>query len=295
MHIGSVSITHGAYLREVVAAAKVAGGGTGRVPVSTSSDTKVTISDAAASRFAAEQTSGTQQAGRAEAGQGAGYKLPDWWVRTEFPEDIMAEAKARLAERRLAQDREDGALPSGVHGLPMLPENQELLQQIRREMGQLKQDLSDPVKHRRFNELMNLTIPLMANGWAKPMTEDDLVREREISQAMALIQNRSAPPAGSGSQTPASSDHPGHSDVDPMAGWKRRWAQDGLTMPDITFKFDPKQSIWLDLAKEAGIEQEEFLEVARGFAQSLRGEALTQKVECFISDRYVALRAAQKA
>jgi hypothetical protein len=294
MRIPSISTIHSAYL-EAAAAAKPAGGMAGRNPISPSSDTQVSISDAAASRYAAEMASGKQQAARAEEKNSAGYKLPDWWNRTDFPGDIMAEAEARLAERRAAPDRGDGALPNGVHGLPLLPENEQLLQKIRTEMGELRQDLSDPARHRRFNELMNLTIPLMANGWAKPMTENDLVRERDINQAMALIQRRSAPPADYGSQTPAPDDQVRSAELNPLSGWKRRWEEDGVTMPAIAFKFEPRQSMWLDLAREAGIGAEEFLQTAREFAQSSRGEALTRKVEDFISDRYAALQAARES
>lgn len=295
MYVGSISVIHGAYLREAAAAAKLAGGMTGENQILPPSNTKVSISDAAASRFAAEAASNTQQAARAAEKEGVSYKLPDWLIQTDFPDDVMAEAKARLAERRPAPDREDGALPSGVHGLPLLPENQQLLLKIRTEMGELRQDLSDPAKHQRFNELMNLTLPLMANGWAKPLTENDLVREREVGQAMALIQRQSAPPADKDSPMPAPDEQGRSADHDLLSGWPRRWEQDGLTMPALTFQWKPGQSLWLDLAKEAGIGEAEFLQTARDLAQSMRGEALTQKVERFISDRYTVLQAAQDA
>jgi hypothetical protein len=295
MYVGSISVIHGAYLREAAAAAKLAGGMAGENQIVPSSDIKVSISDAAASRFAAEATSNTQQAARAAEKEGISFELPDWLIQTDFSDDVMAEAKARFAERRPAPDREDGALPSGVHGLPLLPENQQLLQKIRMEMGELRQDLSDPAKHQRFNELMNLTLPLMANGWAKPLTEYDLVREREIGQAMALIERQSAPLADKGATTRAPDAQGRSADHDLLTGWPRRWEQDGLTMPALTFQWKPGQSLWLDLANEAGIGEAEFLQTSREFSQSLRGEALTQKVERFISDRYTVLQAAQEA
>lgn len=295
MYVGSISVIHGAYLREAAAAAKLAGGMAGENQIVPSSDIKVSISDAAASRFAAEATSSTQQAARAAEKEGISFELPDWLIQTDFSDDVMAEAKARFAERRPAPDREDGALPSGVHGLPLLPENQQLLQKIRMEMGELRQDLSDPAKHQRFNELMNLTLPLMANGWAKPLTEYDLVREREIGQAMALIERQLAPLADKGATTRAPDAQGRSADHDLLTGWPRRWEQDGLTMPALTFQWKPGQSLWLDLANDAGIGEAEFLQTAREFSQSLRGEALTQKVERFISDRYTVLQAAQEA
>lgn len=295
MYVGSISVIHGAYLREAAAAAKLAGGMAGENQIVPSSDIKVSISDAAASRFAAEATSSTQQAARAAEKEGISFELPDWLIQTDFSDDVMAEAKARFAKRRPAPDREDGALPSGVHGLPLLPENQQLLQKIRMEMGELRQDLSDPAKHQRFNELMNLTLPLMANGWAKPLTEYDLVREREIGQAMALIERQLAPLADKGATTRAPDAQGRSADHDLLTGWPRRWEQDGLTMPALTFQWKPGQSLWLDLANDAGIGEAEFLQTAREFSQSLRGEALTQKVERFISDRYTVLQAAQEA
>lgn len=290
MRVPSISFANNAYLREAAAPARFAGSTAEQSAVSPSSDTKVSISKEAAALYAKEAA-----AAPAKEGNSAGYKLPDGWIRTSFPDDIMAEAEALLAERRAAPDQVSGTLPSGVHGLPMLPENEQLLQKIRAEMRELSQDLSDPAKHKRYNELMNLTIPLMANGWAKPMTEADLVRDREISQAMGLIQSRSEKPADPGAQTVTQADQAPSAALDPLSGWKRRWKEDGLTMPPITFKFDPGQSIWLDMAKEAGIGTEEFLRTAREFAQSSQGEALTKKVEGFISDRYAALLAARQA
>lgn len=49
-------------------------------------------------------------------------KLPDtsYWMRRDFPDDIMAEAKSRLAERQAAPGIGDGYLPSSISNLPLL-------------------------------------------------------------------------------------------------------------------------------------------------------------------------------
>ena len=53
----------------------------------------------------------------------------------------------------------------------------------------------------------------------------------------------------------------------------------------------PGKSLWLDLAGQAGISQDEFVAKARELATNLRGNALTQAIEQFISDRYLATQA----
>lgn len=56
----------------------------------------------------------------------------------------------------------------------------------------------------------------------------------------------------------------------------------------------PGNSLWLDLAEKAGIRQDEFMAKARDLAAHLKGNALTQAVERFISDYYLAAKAASE-
>ena len=64
----------------------------------------------------------------------ARLKLPDAgpWMRKDFPDDILAEAKTRLAERQAAPGIGDGYLPNNISNLPLLPENQALLDWLAR-------------------------------------------------------------------------------------------------------------------------------------------------------------------
>ena len=198
-------------------------------------------------------------------------------TREDFPEDILAEAEARLAERQTAPGIGDGYLPDSVSNLPLLPENQALLDQFRQEMKEIGNNNSDPEKNARFNQLLNLNLRVQIEGWKTPMNEADVQRELDIQQAMAVID--------AGNTTP---DTVSNTEAlpDPLAGWKLRWQQEGLTMPSIDAT--PGKSLWLDLADQAGITQDEFMAKARELATQLKGNALTRAVEQFISDRYVA-------
>lgn len=206
-------------------------------------------------------------------------KLPDasYWMRKDFPDDILAEAKARLAERQAAPGIGDGYLPSTISNLPLLPENQALLDQFRQEMKEIGHNNSDPEMNARFNRLLNLSLRVQIEGWKAPMSEADAQRELNIQQAMAVVD------AENPTQTLVTgSDVP----TDPLAGWRLRWQQEGLTMPSVDVT--PGNSLWLDLADKAGISQDEFVAKARELATNLKGNALTQAVERFISDRYFA-------
>ena len=217
----------------------------------------------------------------------ARLKLPDAssWMRKEFPDDILAEAKTRLAERQAAPGIGDGYLPSSISNLPLLPENQALIDQFRQEMKAIGHNNSDPEKSARFNQLLNLNMRVQLEGWKTPMSEADAQRELDIQQAMAVID------AGNTTQNAATSAETGAETLaDPLAGWKLRWQQEGLTMPSV--EATPGKSLWLDLASQAGISQDEFVTKARELATNLRGNALTQAIEQFISDRYLATQAA---
>lgn len=209
----------------------------------------------------------------------ARLKLPNAgsWVRKEFPDDILAEAKSRLAERQAAPGVGDGYLPNGLYNLPLLPENQALLDQFRQEMKEIGHNNSVPEKNARFNQLLNLSMRVQLEGWKAPMSEADVQRELDIQQAMAVVD------AGNTAQ---STETNAKISTDPLAGWKLRWQQEGLTMPSVDAT--PEKPLWLDLADKAGIRQDEFIAKARELATRFTGNALTLAVEQFISDRYLA-------
>lgn len=265
MRVGSISYAYASQLGAIAAASSAA-------PVAAESSTlpsstSVSISSEAQSRYAAE----------AEASESK-YKVDASFLKKDFPEDIWAEARSRLAERRQVPGIPGGMLPGEVGTLPLLPESEALLAQFKAEMRSL--DNSDPVQNRRFNQLLNMSVTLQRTGWMKPMTEEDVVREWDISMATGLLlsqepQSREDSPADLPTELP-----------DPMAAWKRRWEEDGRTMPEVEATIG--RSFWLDLAAKAGIGEEEFLQSARELAKSFRGEQLTQRIEGLISDRYAA-------
>ena len=119
----------------------------------------------------------------------ARLKLPaaSSWMNKNFPDDILAEAKTRLAERQAAPGIGDGYLPNSISNLPLLPENQALLDQFRQEMKEIGHNNSDPEKSARFNQLLNLNMRVQIEGWKTPMSEADVQRELDIQQAMAVI------------------------------------------------------------------------------------------------------------
>jgi len=68
---------------------------------------------------------------------------------------------------------------------------------------------------------------------------------------------------------------------------KQRWHQAGLSMPETATTTFP-QSIWLGLAKAAGISEDEFLGKARALAANYTGNSFLQEIEKFVSERYTA-------
>ena len=91
----------------------------------------------------------------------ARLKLPgaSSWMLKDFPDDILAEAQTRLAERQAASGISDGYLPNSISNLPLLPENQALLDQFRQEMKEIGHNNSDPEKSARFNQFLNRKRP----------------------------------------------------------------------------------------------------------------------------------------
>ncbi|WP_026685718.1 hypothetical protein [Azovibrio restrictus] len=58
-------------------------------------------------------------------------------------------------------------------------------------------------------------------------------------------------------------------------------------MPETATTTFP-QSIWLGLAKAAGISEDEFLGKARALAANYTGNSFLQEIEKFVSERYIA-------
>lgn len=205
-----------------------------------------------------------------------------------FPQDILDEAQARL-EANQGISGSSSATP-GLGKLPLLPENEALLAQIKNEMHAAHAANTEGMTN--LTPYVRLIQAVQSEGWKTPMTMEDAQREVDISQAMAKL-------------TPASGEMP-LSETEQQqkalaaiaqfeqeqAGeipdkWKQRWQEAGLNMPEsITTTFP--QSIWLGLAKAAGIGEDEFLAKARELAGNYSGNNFLREIEKFVSERYVA-------
>lgn len=224
-----------------------------------------------------------------------GLKLPDYvsgWFNKDFPAEVIDEAKARLAD--IKANGELGA--GGPFNLPLLPENQELLDSFRTEMKEISRrgmEYATPEQSQRYNLLMNLSMRLQLVGWQQPMTEADVQREFDIANVMAKLSNESPKPAAT--EEPEVSREQLMAIMQPHAVpavWTNRWDKAGLTMPtEVTLSRE--RPMWLDLASAAGIGDDEFVTQARRLAQEFKGSALTKAIETFISERYVAFTAEQ--
>lgn len=234
-----------------------------------------------------------REAARNDSGVRPGLKLPDYvsgWFNKDFSPEVVAEAKARLAD--IAANGRLGA--EGPLNLPLLPENQALQDSFRAEMKQISRrgmEYATPEQSQRYNLLMNLSMRLQLVGWQQPMTEADVQREFDVSNLMAKLSNESSKPAAT--EEPEVSREQlmalMPSDAVP-AVWTTRWDKAGLSMPTEA-TLSRERPMWLDLASAAGIGDDEFVTQARRLAQEFKGSALTQAVERFISERYVAFTA----
>lgn len=250
----------------------------------TTSSSQVSISEAA------------REAARNDTAARPGLKLSAavmQWFNKDFSPEILNEAKARLEDIR--DNGELGAFGAFGANLPLLPENQELLDGFRQEMRALAADghanMSEE-QSARFNLLMNLGMRLQLVGWEKPMTEAGVQRELDVSFAMAKLarDDPSLRPPAPPERMPEEMVADIQSDKVPTV-WRERWEAAGLTMPTAT-AVSPERSMWLDLAEAAGIGADEFMTALRGMAGDLKGQALTRAMESFISERYVAVKAA---
>jgi len=225
----------------------------------------------------------------------SGLKVPDYmtgWFNKDFPPDVMNAARARLddikANGRLGAD--------GPVNLPLLPENQKLLDDFRQEMKNIRSaglEKATPAQSERFNLLMNLSMRLQLTGWEKPMAEADVQREFDISNAMAKLSLDDPDMTPGNYSGMASSGAISGRTGEVPDSWRQRWQNEGLVMPE-NVTVSPVRSMLLDVAQAAGIGEEEFLTKLRELSGDLKGSALTHAIESYISERYVALTESQK-
>lgn len=205
-----------------------------------------------------------------------------------FPQDILDEAKARL-EANQGISGSSSATP-GLGNLPLLPENEALIAQIKSEMHPAHAANKEGMTN--LTPYVRLINAVQKEGWKAPMSMEDAQREVDISLAMSRLT-----PAAS--EEPLSEAEQLQKDKTAMAQLKKeqagevpdilkqRWQEAGLSMPETATTTFP-QSIWLGLAKAAGIGEDEFLGKARELAGNYKGNSFLQEIEKFISERYVA-------
>lgn len=205
-----------------------------------------------------------------------------------FPQDILDEAQARL-DANQGVSGSSSATP-GLGNLPLLPENEALIAQIKSEMHAAHAANKDGMTN--LTPYVRLINAVQKEGWKAPMSMEDAQREVDISLAMSKL----TPPA---SEEPLSEAEQLQKDKTAMAQFekelagevpdklKQRWQEAGLSMPESATTTFP-QSIWLGLAKAAGIGEDEFLGKARELAGNYTGNSFLQEIEKFISERYVA-------
>jgi len=205
-----------------------------------------------------------------------------------FPQDILDEAKARL-EANQGISGSSSATP-GLGNLPLLPENEALIAQIKSEMHAAHAANKEGMTN--LTPYVRLINAVQKEGWKAPMSMEDAQREVDISLAMSKLT-----PAASEEQLSEAEQL--QKDKTAMAQFekelagevpdklKQRWQEAGLSMPESATTTFP-QSIWLGLAKAAGIGEDEFLGKARELAGNYKGNSFLQEIEKFISERYVA-------
>lgn len=245
---------------------------------------------AAASGEKVSLSAAAMAAQKAEAAaKSAGIALPqsvrDWFDK-DFSEDVLSEARSRLAAIR-----ESGPLGAeGPLGLPLLPESQALLDDFRAEMRSLSaggHSNMDETASARYNLLLNLSMRVQMQGWRAPMaSEADAQQEFDVANAMAALVRDDptlAPPADT--ETEAGTETEVDKGVEtPLDNWSERWQAEGLEMP--SFKPLETRSLWLQMADAAGFSESEFMTAARELASRFDGHALTRQVEQLIAGRY---------
>lgn len=202
-----------------------------------------------------------------------------------FPQDILDTAQARLKDN---QGIGGSSSTPGLGKLPLLPENEALIEQIKDEMRAARAaGTGGMVNLTPYAQLINA---VQTEGWKTPMTREDAQKEVDI----ALAASRLSQPA---TEAPLSEAEQQQKDQATMAQltkelageipdkWKQRWKQENLSMPKDVTTTAP-QSMWLGLAKAAGISEDEFMTKARQLAQTSSGNTFLQSLESFISERF---------
>ena len=269
--------------------------GAGSVPARRASASAAAAADQSASSNVSISEA-ARTAAKNEGVSGAGIKLPDsimQWFNKDFSPDDLDEARARLAD--IKANGELGA--AGPMNLPLLPENKALQDSFRQERKELAANghanMSEE-QSARFNLLLNLDLRLQITGWKSPMTEADVQREFDISNAMAKLSNEdpSLRPSPKADDTFAGDVADLQSGAVPSV-WRERWEKAGLVMPTAV-TITPDHALWTALGEAAGISENELLTQLRSLANNLQGSALTRGLESFISERYVAMKAEQE-
>ena len=213
---------------------------------------------------------------------------------TGIPADAIAEAKQIVSKLNIQPG------PNGIGisytdpnflGLPMLPENANLYDQLQQQRSKLNPNSGDPVQATAFSKLTSQMDALATNGWQKPMTQADASHEADVQQAITATINQL--PQNHGNWDQAMSDAElmasiKNDSTQQLAKQQAQWKSQGLTMPPIPSQTNG--SYWLSLANQAGISQDEFMNKIREASQSTSGYALQNVMTKFISDRYGALQ-----
>lgn len=200
-----------------------------------------------------------------------------------FPQDILDEAQARL-DANQGISGSSSATP-GLGNLPLLPENEALIAQIKSEMHATHAANKDGMTN--LTPYVRLINAVQQEGWKAPMSMEDAQREVDISLAMARLT-----PATSAAEQQQKDKATMARFEQELAGevpdsLKQRWQEAGLSMPESAATTFP-QSIWLGLSKAAGISEDEFLGKARELAANYTGNSFLQEIEKFVSERYTA-------
>ncbi len=278
MSISAIASFYAASTTSAVRSVAASQGTTSTTGTSGTDSTTVSISDAA----------------RRAAASAGGIAIPES-IRQDalaelnrvFPQDILDEAQARLDAN---QGISGSSATPGLGNLPLLPENEALIAQIKSEMHAAQAANTEGMTN--LTPYVRLINAVQQEGWKAPMSMEDAQREVDISLAMARLK-----PAASAA--PLSAAEQQQQDRAVMARFeqelagevpdslKQRWQEAGLSMPESATTTFP-QSIWLGLAKAAGISENEFLGKARELAANYTGNSFLQEIEKFVSERYTA-------
>lgn len=267
----------------------------------TSAVRSVAASQGTASTTGTSGTSGTDSAtvsisdaARRAAASAGGIAIPES-IRQDalaelnrvFPQDILDEAQARLDAN---QGVSGSSATPGLGNLPLLPENEALIAQVKSEMHAAQAANTEGMTN--LTPYVRLINAVQQEGWKAPMSMEDAQREVDISLAMARLK----PAASAAPQSTAEQQQQDQATMarfeQELAGevpdsLKQRWQEAGLSMPETATTTFP-QSIWLGLAKAAGIGENEFLGKARALAANYTGNSFLQEIEKFVSERYTA-------